>query len=157
MEDNYQVEIHNPYLPEWFIGSYIGFTPSQEVLNIDLIRDNRVSYHRQGQLVGAISKFLIRGNSNILCHRKDFYQPVTLKEFQEALGVSTRTFNNFKRDMHELGRIRIISGVIYVNPTFFIAFDMDYLRPELKEIFPEESEHIDTINEFLRGEHGTRE
>lgn len=157
MEEKYQLEVKNPYLYEWFIGSYIGFTPSSEVIDNDCIRNDEVSYHRQGQLVSAMSKFLIRGNSNILCHRKDFYQPVTLKEFQEALGVSKRTFNTFKKDMCSLGRIRIIGETIYVNPVFFIAFDMDYLRPELKEIFPQESEHIDTINKFLKGEYGTRE
>lgn len=149
------MNIQNDMLQEWFIGNGLGFIIPNEIIPTKIHKE--VSWYRQGQLVNILGEFLVRGNSNILCKRKEFFEPIQWNDIQEFLGIKNKAMYYFKKDMVKLNRIKEVNGNLFINPTFVIAFDLDFIRDELKEIFPTDSDNIDIINSYLRGEHGRRQ
>ena len=144
----------NEMLTEWFISTYFGFIPPSDI--VDPIISKEVSYYRQGQLINVLSEFPIRSSSNILCKRQEFFEPICWDNIQEHLGLKSQAFKSFKDDMVKLNRIKEVNNNIYVNPSFIISFEMDYIRDELRNMFPEDAEDINTINEYLKGNYGRR-
>lgn len=150
--------VMNKYLQNWFIKSAIGYVPSQDVLpNIKERINREVSMHRQGQLVHIMSEFLVRSNSNILCKRQEFFEPISVQDLGEVLKIKEDALRNFMKDMVKLDNIKIVNKCIYVNPTYAISYEMDYIRQELIDMFPKDKEQFEIINTFLKGEHGLRE
>lgn len=119
--------------------------------NRHMDRDKGVSLHRQGQTACLVTEFRVRTSSNILCKCQDFIEPLSWKDIQKHLKLKDRAFNNFKKDMVKLNRLKEVNGTIYVNPTYMISLDMDYIREELMEMFPEGKEEMIDYNKYLEG------
>ena len=71
------------------------------------------------------------------------------KKLQELSGLKERAFRTFKKELQEKDYIKIEGGIIYVNPLFAMATDMDYIREDLINKFPKYKDVFKKINDDL--------
>lgn len=132
-----------------FIHSAMGYSPTEEITEKSFTDISKITDHRLGQFIMLFSKLHLRTSSNILAHRKELLLPCSVKDLQRLVSVKERAFWNFLKEIEEHNLVKIIGGVIYVNPLFAVSSDMDYIRKELMEMFPDYRNELESMNKTL--------
>lgn len=117
---------------------FIGDTP------LDNARSQRV-----GRFILMFNNMRVATSGNFLILKTEMFEPCSLKKLQELSGLKERAFRTFKKELQEKDYIKIEGGVIYVNPLFAMATDMDYIREDLINKFPKYKDTFKKINNDL--------
>lgn len=110
--------------------------------------DNSKS-QRVARFIMMFNKMRVATNGNFLVANTEIFEPCSLTKLQELSGLRERAFRTFRKELQEKDYIRIIEGIIYVNPLFAMATDLDYIREDLINKFPKYKSYFDIINEDL--------
>jgi hypothetical protein len=104
---------------------------------------------RVGRFILMFNNMRVATSGNFLVLKTEMFEPCSLKKLQELSGLKERAFRTFKKDLQEKDYIKIEDGIIYVNPLFAMATDMDYIREDLINKFPKYKEAFNKINNDL--------
>ena len=111
---------------------------------LDNIRSQRV-----GRFILMFNSMRVATSGNFLVLKTEMFEPCSLKKLQELSGLKERAFRTFKKELQEKDYIKIEGGIIYVNPLFAMATDLDYIREDLINKFPKYKKYFDIINDDL--------
>ena len=114
----------------------------------DKLLDNTRS-QRVGRFILMFNNMRVATSGNFLVLKTEMFEPCSLKKLQELSGLKERAFRTFKKELQEKDFIKIEGGIIYVNPLFAMATDMDYIREDLINKFPKYKDVFKKINDDL--------
>ena len=104
---------------------------------------------RVGRFILMFNDMRVATSGNFLVLKTEMFEPCSLKKLQELSGLKERAFRTFKKELQEKGYIKIEGGIVYVNPLFAMATDMDYIREDLIAKFSKYKEAFIKINKDL--------
>lgn len=144
-----RIEVNENFYNMGFFQSAMGFIPPVAVVGDNFGKKSKLSAYRIGQFFNLFQDVCLRTNSNILSHRKEFVKPCSFKELHSLTDIKERAFWNFFNELEQYSLVKNINGVIYVNPLWAVSPDMDYIREEIYEMFPDYATDFDKINMAL--------
>ena len=104
---------------------------------------------RVGRFILMFNDMRVATSGNFLVLKTEMFEPCSLKKLQELSGLKERAFRTFKKELQEKGFIKIEGGIVYVNPLFTMATDLDYIREDLIAKFPKYKNYFEIINKDL--------
>ena len=111
---------------------------------LDITRCQRV-----GRFILMFNDIRVATSGNFLVLKTEMFEPCSLKKLQELSGLKERAFRTFKKELQEKDYIKIEGGIVYVNPLFAMATDLDYIREDLMDKFPKYKDVFKKINDDL--------
>ena len=140
-------ELNTKFLNGNYVITGIGVHPLEELTGVDILKDD--NGRRTGRFISIFNHLEVATTGNILVLKTDMFIPCSLKKLQELSGLKERAFRTFKKELQEKGYIKIEGGIVYVNPLFAMATDLDYIREDLMDKFPKYKKYFKLINEDL--------
>ena len=140
-------ELNTKFLNGNYIISGVGVNllhPFIEDKPLDNTRSQRV-----GRFILMFNDMRVATSGNFLVLNTEMFEPCSLKKLQELSGLKERAFRTFKKELQEKDYIKIEGGIIYVNPLFAMATDLDYIREDLINKFPKYKNYFEIINKDL--------
>ena len=104
---------------------------------------------RVGRFILMFNNMRVATSGNFLILKTEMFEPCSLKKLQELSGLKERAFRTFKKELQEKDYIKIEDSVVYVNPLFAMATDLDYIREDLINKFPKYKNYFEIINKDL--------
>jgi hypothetical protein len=145
MEIKYNKKLNS----DCFISSVFGIKPILKDLGSNYYEQFNINPNRLGRFILCFNELAIRTSSNILATKSDFFKPCALKDFQRVCNLKDQGFREFLQNLESNDYVKVSNGVIYINPIFALSFEIDYIREELYEIFPNCKKYFDNINKIL--------
>ena len=145
MEIKYNKKLNS----DCFISSVFGIKPILKDLGNTYYEQSNISPNRLGRFILCFNELAIRTSSNILATKSDFFKPCSLKDFQKVSNLKEQGFREFLQILENNNYVKVYNGIIYINPLFALSFEIDYIREELYEIFPNCEVYFDNINKIL--------
>ena len=140
-------ELNTKFLNGNYVITGIGVHPLEELTGVDILKDD--DGRRTARFISIFNHLEVATTGNILVLKTDMFIPCSLKKLQELSGLKERAFRTFKKELQEKDYIKIDGGIVYVNPLFAMATDLDYIREDLMDKFPKYKKYFKLINEDL--------
>ena len=140
-------ELNKKFLNGNYVISGVGVTLLHHFIG-DNPLDNTKS-QRVGRFILMFNNMRVATSGNFLVLKTEMFEPCSLKKLQELSGLKERAFRTFKKELQEKHYIKIEDGIVYVNPLFAMATDLDYIREDLINKFPKYKDYFETINKDL--------
>ena len=140
-------ELNTKFLNGNYVITGIGVHPLEELTGVNILEGD--DGRRTARFISIFNHLEVATTGNILVLRTDMFIPCSLKKLQELSGLKERAFRTFKKELQEKDYIKIEGGIIYVNPLFAMATDLDYIREDLMDKFPEYKKYFKLINDDL--------
>lgn len=140
-------ELNTKFLNGNYVITGIGVTPLEELTGVNILEGD--NGNRTARFISIFNHLKVATSGNFLVLKTEMFEPCSLKKLQELSGLKERAFRTFKKELQEKGYIKIEGGIIYVNPLFAMATDMDYIREDLINKFPKYKDTFKKINDDL--------
>ena len=140
-------ELNTKFLNGNYVIGAIGVTPLEGLTGVNILEGD--NGNRTARFISVFNHLEVATTGNILVLRTEMFEPCSLKKLQEISGLKERAFRTFKKELQEKDYIKIEGGIIYVNPLFAMATDMDYIREDLINKFPKYKDTFKKINDDL--------
>jgi hypothetical protein len=140
-------ELNKKFLNGNYVVTGVGVKLLHHALVANPLDNNRSQ--RIGRFILMFNDMEVATNGNILITKSGMFEPCSLTKLQEISGLKERAFRTFRKELQEKHYIKIEEGIIYVNPLFAMATDLDYIREGLINKFPRYKNYFDIINEDL--------
>ena len=140
-------ELNTKFLNGNYVITGVGVQPLEELTGVNILEGD--DGRRTARFISIFNHLEVATTGNILVLRTDMFIPCSLKKLQEVSGLKERAFRTFKKELQEKDYIKIEGGIVYVNPLFAMATDLDYIREDLMDKFPKYKKYFNLINEDL--------
>ena len=140
-------ELNTKFLNGNYVITGVGVKLLQHFIQ-DKLLDNTRS-QRVGRFILMFNDMRVATSGNFLVLKTEMFEPCSLKKLQELSGLKERAFRTFKKELQEKDYIKIDGGIVYVNPLFAMATDLDYIREDLIAKFPLYKNYFEIINKDL--------
>ena len=140
-------ELNKKFLNGNYVVSGVGVTLSHHFIGDNPLDNTRSQ--RVGRFILMFNNMRVATSGNFLILKTEMFEPCSLKKLQELSGLKERAFRTFKKELQEKHYIKIEDGIVYVNPLFAMATDLDYIREDLINKFPKYKDYFETINKDL--------
>lgn len=140
-------ELNTKFLNGNYVIGAIGVIPLEGLTGVNILEGD--NGNRTARFISMFNHLKVATSGNFLVLKTEMFEPCSLKKLQELSGLKERAFRTFKKELQEKDYIKIEGGIIYVNPLFAMATDMDYIREDLINKFPKYKDVFKKINDDL--------
>lgn len=140
-------DLNKKFLNGNYVIGAIGVIPLEGLTGVNILEGD--NGNRTARFISMFNNMRVATSGNFLVLKTEMFEPCSLKKLQELSGLKERAFRTFKKELQEKDYIKIEGGIIYVNPLFAMATDMDYIREDLINKFPKYRGIFKKINNDL--------